>query len=117
MLQENKPLDVLPVKEGVIPVDEWIPEEEDLIVKYSGKTIIIPFEELISGVKSKERDTFYVSHKDSYVKKFDMITHYINYIIKYYDDGELIMNYLYCKYFIDHKDNNPNRESMIRYLY
>lgn len=115
--ENNKPLDVLPVKDGVIPVDEWKPNEEDVIVTYSGKSIIIPFGKLIYGVENEDRDMFFVSYKDSYVKKFEQITHYINYFIKFYDDGELILNYLYCKYFIDSKKNNPNRKSMIRYLY
>ena len=117
MVNENKPLDVLPVKEGVIPVDEWMPAPEDEVMTYSGKTLTLPFDKLVSGVKTDERNKFYVLFKDSYVKNFDLITHYINYFIKYYDDGELILNYLYCKYFIDSKKNNPNRNSMIWYLY
>ena len=114
---KNKPLDVLPVKEGVIPVDEWIPDEKDRIVTYAGKCLYIPFDKLIAGVKNDKRNTFYVTYKDSYYKNFELITQYINYFIKFYDDGELILNYLYCKRFIDSKKINPNRESMIRYLY
>ena len=116
-INDNKPAEILPVKEGVIAVDEWKPNKEDYIMTYSGKTIIIPFDKLIRGVKTKARNTFYVSYKDSYVKKFDLISHYINYFIKFYDDGELILNYLYLKYFIDAKENKPERESFIKYLY
>ena len=116
-ISTDKTTELLPVKEGVIPVDEWKPNKEDCIMTYSGKTIIIPFDRLISGVKTKARNTFYVSYKDSYVKKFDLISQYINYFIKFYDDGELIMIYLHLKYFIDTKDNKPNRDSFIKYLY
>lgn len=119
MKGDKKPLDLLPVKEGVIPVDEWKPTAEDeCYIKYVGKTIVIPFNKYINCIKSNKRNIFYVSHKDSYVKKFAQITHYLNYFIRFYDDdNELILNYLYCKYMLDKNKVSPNRENMIRWLY
>ena len=111
------PVVLLPLREGVIPVDEWRPEPEDLIVTYSAKSITIPFDKLIAGINNSSRNVFTAAYKDSYAKKFDFITRYINYFIKYYDDGELIMNYLYCKRFIDSKNINANRRSMIKFIY
>ena len=116
-MSNPKPVDVLAVKAGVIPVDEWRPEPSDNVVTYKDKTVIIPFDKLIHGVEIEDRNMFYVLFKDSYVKKFELITHYINYFIKYYDDGELILNYLACKCFIDNNKFVPNRETMIDFIY
>lgn len=115
---ERKSLDVLPLAEGIIPVDEWVPDPEDVVVTYEGKTIIIPFDRYFTSAKAGNFNVFYVSHKDSYVKKFNLITQYINYFIKFYDDdNELIMNYLHCKFMIDFKKNNPSPKSMIKLFY
>lgn len=112
-----KPVDILEVKPGVIPVDEWVPEKGDLIVTYKDKSVDIPFDKLISMVDTPDRNKFYALHKDSYAKKFNLITHYINYFIKYYDDGELILNYLRCKCFIDNANFTPQRDTMIEFMY
>ena len=117
-MEEKKSLDLLPVKEGVIPVDTWIGDEKDQVVTYAGKSVVIPFDKLIDQLHSDALNVFFVSYKDSYVKKFDQITKYINYFIKYYDDdNELIMNYLHCKYMIDSRKTNPSRTTMIKFIY
>ena len=112
-----KPVDLLEVKPGVIPVDEWVPKKGEEIVTHKDKAIIIPFDKLISSVDVKDRNMFYVLYKDSYVKKSDLITRYINYFINYYDDGELILNYLRCKCYIDNGKFTPQRESVIDFIY
>ena len=117
-MAENASLKLSPVREGVIPVDEWEEKPEDRIVTYAGKSIIIPFDKLFHQLHADELNVFYVSYKDSYVKKFDQITHYINYFLKFYDaDHELILNYLHCKFMIDHKMTKPSRKAVISMMY
>ena len=50
--------ELLPVKPGIIAVDEWVPDEEDNIVRYVGKVIYIPF----SRIFHQEDDTTYQSY-------------------------------------------------------
>lgn len=117
-MEEKKSLELSPVKEGIIPVDEWKESQEDILVNYAGKSVIIPFDRLIDQVHTDALNVFYVSYKDSYVKKFDQITQYLNYFIKFYDpDHELIMNYLHCKFMIDSAKTNPSRSAMIKLIY
>jgi hypothetical protein len=118
MSDEKQPLKLSPLREGVIPVDDWHPNKEDLVMSYSGKCMIIPFDKYIDRVDTDYLNIFYVTFKDSYVKQFEHIAQYVNYFIKYYDDDdELIMNYFYCKFMIDSKKTNPNRKSMIEWIY
>ena len=111
-------IEILPVREGVTAVDDWhaiyvwdpkhqesvlggwnIPEE-DQVFKARDKTIIVDFNKYF-GLKPV-LNTFHLRFKDSYISKIDLITHYINYFIKFYDpDDELLMNYLYMKYQLD----------------
>ena len=127
---DKKPTEILPVKEGVIAVDDWcgykknshgyyewkIPEE-DQIFKYGEKSITVDFGRFFDG-KANVLDTFYILYKDSYVRKLNLITHYINYFIKFYDpDMELLMNYFRMKYYIDSKKINLSRKKFIEILY
>jgi len=138
--KSNKPeLEILPVPPGVVAVDEWgaiyeyrkdkdgndvqvlsrweIPEE-DQIFKAHEKTIIINFEDHFNVPNIL--DKFYLQYKDSYVSKLNLITHYLNYFIKYYDDDdELLGNYLCMKYWIDINPNNlpRTRAEFIKMLY
>lgn len=118
MSTEQKKLVMSELKEGVIPVDEWEAEGEDKLITYAGKSIMIPFDKLIDKVKKDTLNTFFISYKDSYVKRLPQITNFLNYFIKFYDqDHELIMNYLHCKYMIDSKKTNPSRKGIIKWLY
>lgn len=134
--KSKKPeIEILPVKEGVVAVDDWcvvydydgltgnsnphweIPEE-DRIFKIQDRTIIVPFDKLFK-VKPV-LNTFFLRYKDSYISKLELITHYINYFIKFYDDdNELLMNYFYLKYHLDvNGDNEPrSRKEFIKLLY
>ena len=133
-------IEILPVPEGVVAVDEWgvvyankvqkdgsvvqiidhwdIPEE-DQILKIYDKTIRIEFHKYFN-IPESDFNKFYLQFKDSYISKLNLITHYINYFIKYYDyDDELLGNYLYMKYWIDvNPENDPRtRSDFIRMLY
>ena len=118
MAEDKQPLKLSPLADGIIPVDEWIPEEEDKVMTYAGKCVIIPFDKFLDRVNTDYLNIFYISFKDSYVNQLDRIALHVNYFIKYYDeDDELLMNYYYCKFMIDSKKTNPSRKSMIKWLY
>lgn len=110
---------LLPLKEGVVAVDEWVPEEKDKLVTYAGKTAIVRFDKIF---KRKVLDSFCIfdiSRKAAYYGKLELITHYINYFEKFYDkDHELIMAYLELKYLLDIKTTRKiKRSSMIKQIY
>lgn len=129
-------IEILPVKEGVTAVDDWhafyvwdqkhqetvlggwnIPEE-DKVFKARDKSIVVEFDKFFK-VKPV-LNTFYLRYKDSYISKIDLITHYINYFIKFYDDdNELMMNYLFMKYHLDvNLHNEPRtRKEFINLIY
>ena len=117
---EQKKIVLSPLKEGIIPVDEWEPTEEQIIVRSAGHSLIIPFDRMIDRVENDRLNVFYISHKSSYVdkKNFDILIRYINYFINFYDDEhELIMNYFHCKWMIDNKKTKPGRKLMIKWIY
>lgn len=87
-----------------IPVDEWVPSEEDLIIKNVSKCIYVPLSELFLGQKDSFLDFFQMSAKRCYdgenVKNH--LCHYLNYYLKFYDkDKELLVQYYRIKYMID----------------
>lgn len=90
-------------KKKIPRVDEWMPTSEDSLIKYDGKLIIAPFDKIFNKPAVSILNTFNII-KNSYVAKLDMITNYINYFIKYYDeDNELLVAYLKLKAFADNK--------------
>lgn len=100
-----------------IRVDEWRPSKADLKVQYSGKLIVIPFDKLFDKQDNDTLNNFIIK-KESYAKRLDDITHYINYFIKFYDtDNELLMAYLKLKYLIDNKEQNLSINLFIKLLY
>lgn len=132
-------IEILPVPEGVVAVDEWgavydkvpndagevvsvlnhweIPEEDQVLKAYE-KSIVINFEKYFH-LNTDKLDKFYMQYKDSYISKLNLITHYINYFIKYYDDDdELLGNYLRLKYWVDVNYDEPRpREDFINLIY
>lgn len=100
-----------------IRVDDWKPKKSQSIVKYDGKMIVVPFDELFNRPTIDTLNNFIIK-KESYVKKLPEITHYINYFLEYYDtDKELIMAYLKLKFLIDNKDNHISLASAIKMIY
>lgn len=126
--RRNTEDELLPVREGIIAVDDWVPEELENLVRYGSKVIYIPFTRIFKqkcgdGFNSKDDtyenfEVFYGSCKDSYSKQFSTIVHYINYFIKFYDyDNELLLNYGHCKFMIDYSEFKIDRKRMIDILY
>ena len=108
---------LMPLKEGIVGIDDWVPEPEDIIFGYSGKIVIVPFDKLFNRKSSKMFNNFYISFKESYYKRLEFITKHINYFIKFYDqDQELINIYLHLKYMVDLKTISMKRSSFIDIL-
>lgn len=87
-----------------IPVDEWIPEEEDVIFKNVSKCIYVPLSEVFTGQTDTFLDFFQMSAKRCYDgdKVKNHLCHYLNYFLKFYDqDKELLLHYYRIKYMID----------------
>lgn len=107
-----------PLKAGIIPIDEWQPEDADIIVRHSGKTAYVPFDEIFERSVEMSFNTFDLSYKEAYYKKLPNITHYINYFLKYYDpERELILAYLRLKWMIDSNEiKNLRRDSFIEWM-
>lgn len=98
-------------------VDEWIPSKEDSIVKYDGKLVIVPFDTIFKNTKIGILNAFNIL-KDSYVSRLDIVTHYINYFIKFYDeDNELMLAYLKLKAMADNKDQHITIQVFIQFVY
>ena len=98
-------------------VDEWKPTKNDNKVTYDGKLIVIPFDKLFNKPNVDSLNNFIIK-KESYVKKLDDLTHYINYFIKYYDaDNELLLAYLKLKFLIDNKKNKISLSTFIKLIY
>lgn len=87
-----------------IPVDEWVPEEEDKIFKTSKGVITLDVSSFFGCEENRSLNAFIMSPKRSYnsPKMRDHTTHYLNYFEKFYDqDHELLMIYYKLKYLID----------------
>lgn len=98
-------------------VDEWIPKAEDSVVKYDGKLVIVPFDTIFNNTSIGILNTFNIL-KDSYATRLNIVTHYINYFIKYYDDdNELLLAYLKLKAMADNKDRHVSLPIFIQFVY
>ena len=107
---------LMPLKEGIVPVDNWVPEEEDIFASYQGKTFIMCFDKIFERPTIKKFSYFDISLKEAYYNKLDIISLYINYFLKFYDtDKELLMAYMKLKHMIDVKYiKKMRRSSMIK---
>lgn len=103
--------------EKFIRVDDWIPEDDDYLVGYDGKLMLVAFNKLFNRDEAKDVGRFVIK-KESYVKKLDKITLYTNYFLKYYDlEKELLLSYFKLKYVIDDKRKKVTTESYIQIMY
>lgn len=103
--------------EEFIRIDEWVPTKKDTKITYDGKLVVVPFNKIFKRQNNDALNNFIIK-KESYVKKLEHITHYINYFIKYYDkENELILAYLKLKFLVDNKDNNIPLGTFIKMVY
>lgn len=97
-------------------VDDWIPEEKDIIFKTQKGYIYTPIGDFY-GLDDPNHiiNRFYLSNKRSYnsVELREHICLYLNYFEKYFDwDKELAMIYVRMKYLIDY-EQNYNKQAFI----
>ena len=104
----QNPFDVVEYKRIVIPVDEWVPEPEDIIFRSVNGFIIIPIGNILgidpNNPNYNAFNSFNIIKKRCYNgdKVRDHICHYMNYFLKFYDDdNELLMIYSRLKYIMD----------------
>jgi len=110
-----------PLKPGVIPIDEWYPDENtptDTLVGFAGKTMYVPFDKLLQRDTIQSFNVFDLSLKEAYYKQLDTICNYINYFELFYDtDRELIMAYLRLKWIVDTAETESlSRKSFIEWM-
>lgn len=89
----------------VIRVDEWTPDESDLIFQHTKGAIYLDVRSVLGLMMDDNINYFIMSAKRCYNNDDirQLITHYLNYFEKFYDiDKELIMVYARLKVLIDH---------------
>ena len=89
-----------------VPVDEWVPEEGDIIFKNVTKCVYVPLSKLFLNMDDTYLDFFQMSAKRCYDgdKVKDHLCHYLNYYLKFYDtDKELLLQYYRIKHMIDNE--------------
>lgn len=106
---------LMPLPEGVVAVDTWVPTEEEKIVDFQGKYLVVDFKRVFGIDVVIQYNYFDIGLKEAYYKRLDVISKYINYFLKFYDtDKHLLMAYLKLKYLVDSKRYLViNRDSMI----
>lgn len=89
-----------------IPVDQWVPEPNDNIIKTVRGAIMLDVSGFYGTAQNPALDSFIMNTKRSYnnPKMRDHTVHYLNYFEKFYDpDHELVMLYYRLKYLIDYE--------------
>lgn len=87
-----------------IPVDEWIPEEQDLIFRHLKDEFIAPISAFLNVPQNMQLDCFGLKAKKAYRSEDarEHFCHYLNYFEKFYDqDKELVSIYAHIKCMID----------------
>lgn len=98
-----------------IPVDTWVCEPQDAIIKQAKGYIMIPISQIFNK-EPGELDCFVVSPKRCYNsdEMRNHITHYLNYFLKYYDcEKELLSIYANIKFLIDY-EGGYDKDSFMR---
>lgn len=94
-----------PLIHSVIPVDDWVPAEEDKIFKTCKGALVLPVSKYFN-VDNDSLDKFILSTKRCYNGK-TMLHHlplYMNYFEKFYDiDKEYLITLFRFKYLIDYQ--------------
>lgn len=103
----QRAIEFLP-EEKFIHVDEWIPEEEDMIFNQTKGAILLPVSDFYN-VREQDKgmlDAFVLSSSRCYNsdKMREHFVQYLNYFLKFYDsDKELLSIYFRIKYLIDYE--------------
>lgn len=88
-----------------VPVDDWIPQEEDKIFRTCKNTLVLPVSQYF-GVENDKLDRFVLSTKRCYngANMQQHLPHYMNYFEKFYDtDKELLITIFKFKHLIDYQ--------------
>lgn len=89
----------------IIPVDDWVPEEQDKIFRTCKGALVLPVSKYF-GTENDSFDKFILSTKRCYNGE-KMLYHlplYMNYFEKFYDpDSELLVTLFRFKYLIDYR--------------
>lgn len=97
----------------------WKPKDEDILTTYDGGIFIFRFDKLFKDEEAQNYMKFTIK-KGSYDKQLDVITRYINFYIKFYDqEHELPVSFLKIKYGIDKEKrfNEENYSQLIDLIY
>lgn len=103
------------VERKFIPVDEWIPKPEEIIIKECKGAIVMPISEYFGIKDVPSLDYFILKSKRCYngPKFRPHNAHYLNYFLNFYDmDKELIMIYAKLKYMIDYESDYSEQAFM-----
>lgn len=98
---------------------DWKPKKEDVFAESDGKILVMHFDKWLKDSKFGVYNNFSIK-KNSYEKKIDYMTDYINFFTTFYDeDREFIMGYLKVKFELDNrkKFNEDNSNAFIDFLY
>lgn len=100
-------------KEKFIYVDEWEPNEEDMLFKHTKGAVILPVSQYYNVPDKESLDYFIITKKSHNSPEMrEHCTKYLNYFTKYYDkDKELFSVYCQIKYLIDLEDDSYNKDA------
>ena len=107
-----------------VPLSEWNPKPDEIIVTDDGKLFVCRFDKALKNPELEKYNKFLIG-KSSYENQLKTITSYINYFINFYDkDNELVTAYLKLKFVIDNDSysevktfTKDNIESLIEFIY
>lgn len=98
-----------------VPVDNWIPEKEDIIFKSCKGSLLLPVAEYY-GVDNESLNIFSLAPKRCYNGNImrEHLPKYLNYFLKYYDqDKELLLAYFNMKYVLDYHGDHYEKDQFI----
>lgn len=98
-----------------VPVDEWVPEKEDIIFTPIKGFMTLPIGRIYGDTEpGKPIDLFYLNTKRSYNNLREHTAHYLNYFEKFYDnDHELWAIYANIKILMDTQSELYTRDRFV----
>ena len=98
-----------------VPVDQWVPEKEDIIFRSCKGSLILPVAEYYC-VDKESLNVFSLAPKRCYNGAImrEHLPKYLNYFLKYYDqDKELLLAYFNLKYILDFHGDMYEKDQFI----